>query len=261
MANSISEALAEGDALRSAELQAAWDLLSTPGAIVTFGDLQRATRGWRPSSTSEAKAESMLDKLLGHHEHVRSLRAILRSRYGDHPIQELIDRLVDEWRASSLPIEALESLRIDALVVGLRKRPKPLWEEFPDNFASSPEGDKTTSSASSPEGQKRRSKTRRKKGDGENSSARELLIAAFTAHHRDKDGYTLYEPIAGRELARRAGVAAGSFSKFFEKYFDDHKTYVSICRNRSPKLETELRTMNRETITGPNGLHYDIPDE
>jgi len=71
-------------------------------------------------------------------------------------------------------------------------------------------------------------------------------IAALSKHHKYSEAGCLnQEPIAVRELARKAGVTAGSASKFFKRQFLGYAAYRRACRD-SLTLAVSLRLLNEE---------------
>jgi hypothetical protein len=73
------------------------------------------------------------------------------------------------------------------------------------------------------------------------------LIAALNKHHCYDcyaDGICLnQEPIGNNQLARMAGVAKDSASRFFQEEFGGHKEYKVMCRDLS-KLVAALKLLN-----------------
>ena len=85
------------------------------------------------------------------------------------------------------------------------------------------------------------SKSRTKKGEGPRK-----LIAALTKHHQYADGSCLnVEPIGNNKLARLAGVAPPTASKFFDDEFQGHDKYQAYCLNMSGLIAV-LKLLNNE---------------
>jgi hypothetical protein len=76
--------------------------------------------------------------------------------------------------------------------------------------------------------------------------ARAKLIAAITLHHNYDNGSVLNtEPIGVKALAKEAGVAPASASRFFAKEFKGHKKYDAMCSDPST-LVGALRLLRGE---------------
>jgi hypothetical protein len=72
------------------------------------------------------------------------------------------------------------------------------------------------------------------------------LIAALTLHHKYADGGCLIlEPIGSNKLAKLAGVAKSTASKFFMDQFEGHDRYRVICREVTT-LIASLKMLNNE---------------
>lgn len=96
---------------------------------------------------------------------------------------------------------------------------------------------------------KPKAKTVRAKRSTSNGDAHTKLIAALTLHHKYADGHRLnLEPIGNNVLARAAGVAPATATRFFGKWFGGYAKYSALCRRSTNKLIDTLKAMNGEFI-------------
>jgi hypothetical protein len=80
----------------------------------------------------------------------------------------------------------------------------------------------------------------------ERGEGRAKLIAALTKHHKYADGGCLnLEPVGNNELARMAEVSKRTASAFFDKEFDGHLKYRSLCQD-AVRLAAALKALNGE---------------
>jgi hypothetical protein len=86
-------------------------------------------------------------------------------------------------------------------------------------------------------------KTKRSTARGE---GRAKLIAALTEHHQYANGGCLnLEPIGNNALARLADVDQSTASDFFDKKFQGHEKYRTLCQDAA-KLVAALKLLNGE---------------
>jgi len=90
----------------------------------------------------------------------------------------------------------------------------------------------------------RQEKKTRRTGPGE---AEPKIIAALIAHHGYDSGLhgniSNPEPIGVNELFKRADVASGTVSKFFQAKYGNHADYKRMCHDRDT-LVTSLKILN-----------------
>ena len=100
--------------------------------------------------------------------------------------------------------------------------------ETPDNIGSAKKGDGGKGDTTPPGG------------------ARLRIIATLTKHHKYAINSCLnYEAIGVNALAKEAGVAAGSVTHFFNKFFDGHNKYKIACREQKT-LIIKLKILNAD---------------
>jgi hypothetical protein len=80
----------------------------------------------------------------------------------------------------------------------------------------------------------------------ERGEGRVKLIAALTKHHDYASGSCLnLEPIGNNALAKAAGVAESTASKFFNEEFEGYTKYRAICRDAGT-LAASLKLLRGE---------------
>jgi hypothetical protein len=100
----------------------------------------------------------------------------------------------------------------------------------------------------------KRLKRSTQKGDG-----RTKLIGALTKHHQYADGGCLnLVPIGNNELAKAADVSPSTASSFFNKKFQGHMRYKTLCQD-SGGLVTALKLLNNEFA--PHYLYGSRPSD
>jgi hypothetical protein len=87
----------------------------------------------------------------------------------------------------------------------------------------------------------------RPKRSTERGEARRKIIAAMTESHQfDKGGCLNTDSIGVNDLARKAGVAPSTVTKFFNDEFDGHDQYRALCRRSPSELVTVLKMLRGE---------------
>jgi hypothetical protein len=105
--------------------------------------------------------------------------------------------------------------------------------------ADGPEDQRNTSPVASPAEPPTKRSTERSEG-------RAKLIAALTKHHQYADGGCLNsEPIGNNKLATAAGVSQSTASAFFNREFEGHSKYRTVCRDAG-RLAVSLKMLNGE---------------
>ena len=95
--------------------------------------------------------------------------------------------------------------------------------------------------------------------------AHEYILNYLCGHHRfDGERVEWWPPLAIPEIAKKAGVAAGTASAWFKEHFGSHDLYKAACNRRdNGPLASTLRSLRGETTSfiDPAGLIENQADQ
>jgi hypothetical protein len=164
------------------------------------------------------------------------VRAYVFSHFGEELTIGTARRFLgDLIRVRGLQIETAENMLLEEAIELLA----PSSTNTGGAEAATPPSDEAASIPAQPK------ETKRKKSSV-SGDARAKLIAALTTHHQySNGGCGELAPVGNNDLARLAGVDAGSASRFFKKQFGGHTEYLAVCRDPG-RLVASLKLLNNE---------------